>query len=133
MEAGSTVTVSINGGTPVAATTVGGSWTFTLTDVVDGVNTITVTVTDAGGFSSTEASSMTFVMPNGDVDSSGVVDSADSRKALRAYMGIDTPTQTELLRADVSPLVAGQPSPDGILDLEDVLLILRKEAGAVVF
>jgi uncharacterized repeat protein (TIGR02543 family) len=55
---------------------------------------------------------------------------ADALKALQAYFGTVTLTQEELLRYDVAPLASsGVPQGDGVVDIADVIMILRRSAG----
>lgn len=69
----------------------------------------------------------------GDVNGDGIIDLADALKALRIAAGIDTPTAPELSRGDVAPLVGGVPQPDGKIDIADVLVILKKAVGLVIW
>jgi hypothetical protein len=68
-------------------------------------------------------------VPNGDANGDGIVDIQDARLALRIAAGEATPTSEQLRAGDVAPLVNGAPSPNGKIDVGDVLVILRKVAG----
>lgn len=61
----------------------------------------------------------------GDLNGDGKVNIIDALKALQYSIGLLTPTNAELTRADVAPLVDGKPSPDGVLDTGDALMILK--------
>ena len=43
------------------------------------------------------------------------------------------PSDEQKLHADVAPLVNGVPAPNGVVDVADALLILRKVVGVVSF
>jgi hypothetical protein len=66
---------------------------------------------------------------NGDVNGDGEVDINDALLALQIVAGIVTPTPSERLSMDVAPIISGISAPDDILDMGDVLLILRKVLG----
>ena len=71
---------------------------------------------------------------NGDMDGlAGKPDIADLVRAMRIAMGRDTATFSQLLRGDVVPLVNGVPAPDGVIDMGDVLALLRKLVGLINF
>jgi hypothetical protein len=72
-------------------------------------------------------------IPDGDVDGDGTLSIIDVMKVLRFSYGLDTPTADQLTRADVSPLVNGVPQPDGVIRLEDAMLLLRKLVGLISF
>lgn len=74
----------------------------------------------------------TFVVAsNGDVNGDGIVDYKDAFKAMQIASGMATATPDEQLRADVAPLVNGVPTPDGVITVVDVLMILRRAIGLV--
>lgn len=55
---------------------------------------------------------------------------ADALKALQAYSGMITMTAEELIRYDVAPMAAnGVPTGNGVVDLADVIMILRRTVG----
>jgi hypothetical protein len=77
-----------------------------------------------------KAIDVAFVRP-GDVsvDQAGAGDGqvtiSDALEALRIVTGLNaTPTGEQRVAADVGPLVAGKPAPDGLVDISDVLTIL---------
>lgn len=49
--------------------------------------------------------------------------------ALRMNVGLKNPTTAELARLDVAPFINGVVQPDGLIDLKDVLNILRMAVG----
>ena len=49
--------------------------------------------------------------------------------ALRIAAGIDPQQAPDLVHADVAPLMNGMPQPDGKIDIDDVVMILRKADG----
>lgn len=69
------------------------------------------------------------IYPTGDIDGDGKVDIADVVVALNVAIGNITPTQEQITRGDVAPLIAGAPHPDSIVDSGDALLILEKFVG----
>ena len=58
---------------------------------------------------------------------------ADALIALKAAVGIITLSKGEETFLDVAPLVSGKPAPDGVVDVKDALLILRKTVGLVTW
>ncbi len=67
--------------------------------------------------------------PDGDVSFDCTVDVADVLLATQAASGQRTLNAAQAARADVAPLAAGTPSPDGNVNAADVLLILEKSLG----
>jgi Bacterial Ig-like domain len=128
VEAGSTVNVAVGTAAAVAATVTGTTWSAPNVALVEGVNKITVTATDAFGNTGTLPSSITVIFPDGKItgDASGVVVIADALKSLQFATGLVKPTPEETIHADVAPLVGGVPSPNGKIDIGDVVVILRK-------
>ncbi|MEA3359120.1 MAG: hypothetical protein U9R17_06925 [Thermodesulfobacteriota bacterium] len=54
--------------------------------------------------------------------------------ALRFALTLETPTQEDIEHGDVAPLNAqGQPNPDGVINVGDALVILRKALGIIWF
>ncbi len=73
-----------------------------------------------------------FARPDGVIDPTnrtGIPNIGDALIALTIAMGDITPTPHQLKHADVAPLVNGVPKPDGIIDIRDVLLTLRRVVG----
>lgn len=70
----------------------------------------------------------------GDLNGDGLVNMIDVVAGRRVVLGIAPALSgAELGRCDVAPMVNGQPSPDGVFDFADVLLIHRKVLGVVNF
>lgn len=66
------------------------------------------------------------VPANGDINSDGTVDIADLLLMNEILRGLRTPSPSEMLRADIAPVVGSLPTPDGVIDLADLLLLQRK-------
>jgi len=70
----------------------------------------------------------------GDINGDSTVDIRDVLIGQRVILGLDSLDQAQLLRGDVAPLDAnGIPTPNGVFDLGDVLLITRKAIGQIIF
>lgn len=70
--------------------------------------------------------------PDGDLTGNGVLDIVDVLRALRIVAGIAEPTVADFIRGDVAPLDGnGRPAPDGVIDMDDVLVVLRRMLGVV--
>jgi len=61
------------------------------------------------------------------------VDMDDVRVALRMASGVDLVSSSALSQGDVAPLVGGVPLSDGVIDIGDVVVILRKAKGLVTW
>ena len=76
-------------------------------------------------------------LPDGDVfpigAPDGIVDARDGVAAARVAAGLVTVAPGDMLafdrHGDVAPLLSGSPSPDGLFDVGDVTVILRRVAG----
>ncbi len=123
----SAVLVSIGTATYTPTVTAG---TFSQTIVLpaEGAYTINVTATDEAGNTSSVTRNIIYIKL-GDLDADGDVDVADALKALRIAAGIDTASASEQSRGDVAPIVNNTPTPDGKIDIGDVVVILRKAVG----
>ena len=73
------------------------------------------------------------VIPDGDLNIDGAVNAADVLIASRIISGQLTITAQQLSHGDVAPLVAGQPTPDGVFNLGDLIVIQRKALGLINF
>jgi len=116
---------------PVSVT--GTAWSCLLSGLVKGTNNFTVTATDIAGNITTRSAGINVIFPDGNLKEKGIPDMTDAVRALRIALGLASPTPEELLHGDVAPLVLGVPSPDGKIDVADVLLILRKVIGLANF
>jgi predicted Zn-dependent protease len=73
-------------------------------------------------------------VPNGDANGDGLVDVRDLLRAMQTLNGqYSNPTQEELDRWDVAPLVNGVPEPDQQNNLGDYLILQRKVLGIINF
>lgn len=68
-------------------------------------------------------------MHSGDINNDGVVDIIDALLAFRSSYGLERLSVDELIRGDIGPLVNGVPVGDGRIEIEDIVLILRKTVG----
>lgn len=66
---------------------------------------------------------------NGDMTGKGKVDLTDALKSLRIAAGLDKPTYQELLLGDVAPVRNHVSVPDGKIDIDDVMMIMRTVVG----
>ncbi len=71
VEAGAGVNVTLNNGTPLPATVTGTAWTFTVTGLIPGANSIQVTATDQAGNTTVTTASITLIIPGLTVTMSG--------------------------------------------------------------
>lgn len=129
----------------VAVTVTMGSQNFTppvengifrqpLTLSAGGTYAITVTAIDAVGHVTTVQRNVIFdPRPLGDVNGDGVVNLADAILVLRTAVGRDTATADRIKYGDVSPFVGGRPVPDGVLSVNDAIVILKKIVGLLSF
>ena len=102
--------------------------------LLDGANTIRVESTDVSGNTGFSEAIITFVQPIGELDGVPGVTIADALNALRIAVNLlPQPTGQLLFSGDVAPLVNGVPDPNGIIDLSDALIILRKIVGLESF
>lgn len=69
----------------------------------------------------------------GDVDGDGVVRLADALAVLRHVAGTESLTYSHLLACDVSGGGGPLPSPDGVCAITDMVMILNKAYGLIVF
>jgi len=123
VEAGTTVTVN---GQP--ATVTGSTWSINVAGLVEGANSINLTATDPAGNTASQQSSIKIVLQDGKIAGTPTVTITDALMALRFAAGLAQPTTEELLHGDVAPLINGKPSPspNGKVDIGDVVLVLRK-------
>ncbi|HEY6006777.1 MAG TPA: Ig-like domain-containing protein, partial [Geobacteraceae bacterium] len=122
LEPGSTLFVKKADGTDIIPpTAVGnaGTWSITLPVGYDPA-TVNLFALDAAGNSTR----------NGDINASGgIPDATDAVIAIRIALGKQSATTDNLLRGDVAPLVSHASVPDGKIDIDDILLILRRVVG----
>ena len=77
----------------------------------------------------------TDVLVWGDIDNSGVVNTADMLLATRAALSMITLNSAQLARGNVAPLVGGVPDsrPDDDFTVADLLLITGKATGSISY
>ena len=129
-------TLSANGSVAVSGSGTG-TRTVTVSNITgfDGTLGISIapgTASDLAGNKPTgTTTSGTFTVDNGSGSFSGgaVPDLADALKSLRFAAGLDVPTTADIAHGDVAPLLTGVRHPDGKIDINDVVAILRKVAG----
>lgn len=98
----------------------------------DGVKTVYVQFKDGTGTvyppysAEITLSASAATTPIGDLNGDAAVSLADALRALQISVGLFQPTVNERVRGDVAPLAAGKPSPDGVIDSGDVLIILKR-------
>jgi hypothetical protein len=130
VEAGVTPVVTVNTKAQTGPVTVNGvNWSCRLSGLLAGANDVTVVATDAAGNATTNTTSLTVIIPDGNFKTSGNVDISDALRALRIAVGIIQPTADDMLHGDVAPLGA----PDGVIDIADAVLILKKVLGVFTF
>ncbi len=119
-------------GTPSALTLTGDVFTQAVAFNTAGLHVITVTATDQSANTATVQRNILYSRL-GDTNNDGNVTLADAILAFRHALGIQLITDTaELKRCDVAPLGAdGRPQPDGVVDIGDVIIIMRKIVGLV--
>jgi hypothetical protein len=69
-----------------------------------------------------------YISPDGDVNGDGVVNMYDAIIEISIALGIDIPTNEQRLHMDVAPMnmITHQSQPDGVIDINDIIVILRK-------
>ena len=70
---------------------------------------------------------------DGDINQDGVVDVVDILVTSKIVLGLQAATNDQLIKADVAPLTNGVPTPDGVINAGDFLLIQRKALGVITF
>ena len=101
-----------------------------------GNSTLYVFAKDAAGNISTPKTAPVYIGVKPDVDgvlipaaSKTVPDIYDALKSLNFAMNVEIPTAAEILHGDVAPLIEGIPQPDGVINLGDTIVILRRVVG----
>ena len=125
-----TVTVMMDGQifTPVV---MNGTFSQALTFAAEKNYPIVVTADDGNGDSASITRNVTYAFL-GDSDGSRITDLSDVLKAFQIVKGLRSPTASDLARCDVAPLDAdGKPQGNGLIDIGDVILMLRNLIGLV--
>ncbi len=134
VEAGITPVILISSAASASPVSVSnGIWSTAITGLVGGLNNFTFIAIDPAGNAAIKTVGVTYSIPDGDFNGTGVVDITDALRAMRITTGLVTATPQDLLHGDVAPLVNGVPAPDNIINIADALLILRKLVGLPSF
>ncbi|WP_224958214.1 MBG domain-containing protein [Geomonas subterranea] len=97
-----------------------------------GENRITVRAVSGGGAASVAHRNLVRIERiSGDLDGNGSVDIQDAMLLLRISLGADPASAAALAHGDLAPLVNGVPRPDGVIDVGDLLVLLRRIVGLV--
>lgn len=102
-----------------------------------GYSAVKFTTADPAG--NTAEHSFISGIPTGDVDGDGVVRLSDALAALRHVAGTETLAGSPLdntsprFKADVGALIDSRAAQDGVVTIEDAVLILRKAYGLLTF
>ncbi len=128
VEGGIPPVITVNSPEAVVGTVAvsGTTWLVHLSMLSVGPNQVTVTATDTAGNVSTATTTIS-MLPDGIFNGTRVPDISDAIKALHLAVELIAPTADDLLHGDVAPLGA----PDGLIDLADVLLIMRNVVGTI--
>jgi large repetitive protein len=130
----STAAITIDGITKALPLDSSGAFSTTAAFPAEGMHTILVTATNQAGVSTSAQRNVQYTM-FGDLNGSGSVDLADAVLAFRQVTGEQQITDPVVQkRCDVAPLgTDGKPHPDGVIDLGDVVIIMRKAVGLVTW
>jgi hypothetical protein len=133
VEAGLTPVVSVPGASVGAVQVLGTLWSCPVTGLLPGDNPVSVTALDLAGNQTSRTGSVRFLVADGNLKGSGVPDISDALAALRIAVGLNQASAADLVHGDVAPLVNGVPAPNGVIDVTDALVILRKVVGVISF
>lgn len=128
----STAAITVDGVTSAIALDGSGNFSATAAFSTEGMHTVSVEAKNQAGVSTNVQRNIRYAKL-GDLNGSGTVDLADAVLAFRHITG-ERPITEDLIRkrCDVAPLgTDGKPHPDGVIDLGDVVIILRKVVGLV--
>jgi cytochrome c peroxidase len=109
------------------------TWSCDVTGLKKGTNTFTVIATDIAFNQTTKSVSSFVILPDGAFKNTAAPDITDAVKALRIAVGTSVASHEDMMHGDVAPLVNGVPAPDGVIDVSDALLILKKVVNLVNF
>lgn len=99
---------------------VNGAFQQTVTLAAEKSHSVVVTATNGAGTAASVQRNIIY----------RAVSLGDVLRAFRIAMGVDSrDTRDELL--DVAPLVQGKPAPDGVIDISDAAIILRRAVGLI--
>jgi hypothetical protein len=118
-----------DGTTPTASSNL-----YTAPIVISATTNLKFFAVDTAGNSEVDKNSVWYyVVPSGDINQDSKVDISDALKLLEIAVGRVDATAAMLKNADVAPLVNGIPSPDGKIDIGDVVVTLRRIVGSVTW
>jgi hypothetical protein len=127
VEAGAAVTVEDRNGSAGTVSVSGKSWSAALELGGYDADSLAVRATDVAGNSTVR--SLVVSVPDGDVNGDGSVTILDVLLALRIFTQQTAPTMSHLAHGDIGPLYQGKARPNGVIDLVDAILIMRKALG----
>jgi hypothetical protein len=132
-----TVNIAVNGADQGLAVVTGNTWSFTVTNLAPITpNAIVATAVDPAGNQASANASITFTPPaDGRISSLGAAEPSitDALMALRHAVNLIVLTPEQFAHGDVAPLdpVTGIPNPNGVVDIADALVILRRVVGLI--
>ena len=130
------VTVNLNfNGIDFPQVLTAGAFSQDITLPAEGSFPVVVTATDAAGNISTVTRHVIYTASPGDSSGAGgLTQLVDLVKATQFVYAQGTLTPAEIVRLDCAPLGPnGQPSPNGVVDAADIILLLRRVVGLVNF
>lgn len=128
------ISISANGQTYTPAVAADGSFSQLIPLPDFKTYPIIVTATDLALNVATVQRNVIRAYPTGALDGTSTPTVADAIKVLRFSLGLDTPTAAQLVNCDVGPLDGNKkPSPDGVIDIRDVLLVLERAVGTITW
>lgn len=128
-----TVTVAADDQTYALVVAADGNFSQTINLPADKTYAVVVTATDQAGNVATAQRNIikgTSALI-GDMTGDGKINILDAYMILEIAVGRVQPTASDLRTGDVAPIMNGIPSPDGVIDVADVVVILRKIVGLV--
>lgn len=106
-----------------------GAYIYTPNTNAYGSDSFTFKVNDGLLDSNVASVTVNIAVHSGDVDGNNNIDIADAVWLIRAVLGEISLDTNQAAHGDVAPLVDGQPSPDGTINLGDVVVLLRHVVG----
>jgi hypothetical protein len=128
-DAGGAVNVAVKDGSlqiGVVTLNNNGAWSASLPDGSYNATSTFVHATDVAG---NDTVRWDYLPPDGDCNGDFVVTIQDALRALRIYVHSLTPTPWEWAHCDVGPLRQEKANPDGQINIQDALVILRRAIG----
>jgi sugar lactone lactonase YvrE len=125
---GSTLVVRDKNGPVGSVTVTGRTSSIDLTGVAYDAATLNITAFSPAGSSSRNGVLVTTQTP-GQSWSTGIPQLTDAVEGLKIAAGARQASFNEQLHGDVGPLVNGVPTPDGKIDIEDVMVIMMRIVG----